>query len=736
MKKFILLVMLFTTCKMVSAQTLPVYRWAGKIAGTGNEYAEYLKCDNTGNIVVSGRFDGTCDFDPGTGNLNRSAAGSTDCYVAKYDKNGLPLWVITFGGTGADRINAHTIDNAGNIYVTGYYAGTVDFDPGAGTNSITAAAGSDMFISKFTASGNYEWTRSYGSNATDYAWNVACDPTGNVYMVGEFNSDSITFDPLNSSSTLVNFDPLQATYEGFVVKLDNTGQYLWGRTTAGTASEYLRAVNVTGSGDVIVSGYFNFGINLDPGNPITAFGLADGFMARFQANGTFSWISRVGGGSTDNILSTAISGNDIVITGIFNGLADFNPGAGTTSLASNGLADIFIAKYDVNTGGVKWAYGFGKNNSEAAGAVDVNANGDIYLTGSFLDSTQLDPASTPPTLVSYGGRDGFLAKFNANGGFIFGVKLGSSSTDNGRGLAVDPTSDEIWTSGNYNANIFFADPNNPAISLPNAGLNDAYLGRYGNCAFPVITTQPSNAGACPGGNASFSVSGTGSNLIYQWQIGLNGGTLWSNLLDTGIFSGTTTPTLSLFGATSNYQSSFYRCILAADCGFTKTSAVGILFVGTPNVNVNQNQHILTAVQGGNATYQWVDCNNGNAPISGATVQQFIPVQPGSYAVQITLNGCTATSACYAVTVIGQPELTADGSRVFPIPAQEHLTIQMAYAGSYEVTIYDLSGKNILRPARAFDQQILLDVSMLEKGSYLLGIRDAGYGEKFTRIILQ
>lgn len=727
---------LLTACEMALGQTLPVYRWAGSIAGTGNEYAEYLKCDSAGNIVVSGRFDGTCDFDPGTGNINRSAAGSTDCYLAKYDKNGLPLWVITFGGTGADRINAHTIDNAGNIYVTGYYAGTVDFDPGAGTNSITAAAGSDMFISKFTASGNYEWTRSYGSNATDYAWNVACDLSGNVFMVGEFNSDSITFDPLNGASTLVNFDPALTTYDGFVVKLDSAGQYLWGRTTAGPGSDYLRAVNVTGSGDVIVSGYFNAAINLDPGNPITAFGLADGFMARFQSNGTFTWISRVGGTGTDNILSTAISGNDIVITGIFNGLADLDPGAGTVSLASNGLADIFIAKYDANTGGVKWALGFGKNNSEAAGAIDVNANGDIYLTGSFLDSTQLDPSGTQPTLEAYGGRDGFLAKFDASGGFIFGVKLGSSSTDFGRALAVDPISSEIWTSGNYNANIFFPDPNNPAISLPNSGLNDAYLGRYGNCAFPIITTQPSNAGACPGGNASFSVSGTGSNLTYQWQIGLNGGTLWSNLLDTGIFSGATTPTLALTAATTNYQSSFYRCILAADCGFTKTSAVGIMFVGSPNTSVNQNQHILTAQQGGNATYQWVDCNNGNAPISGATVQQFIPSQPGSYAVQITLNGCAATSTCYAVTVIGQQELTADGSRVFPIPAQESLIVQMTYTGRYEVNVYDLSGKKMLPSAGAFDQEIRLDVSMLEKGSYLLGVRDAAGIEKFSRIILQ
>ena len=736
MKKLLLSLIILTAGEFALAQTQAVYRWAGKIAGTGNEYAEYLKCDNAGNITVSGRFDGTCDFDPGTGSLPKTSAGSSDCFIAKYDKNGTPIWLATFGGTGLDRINAHTIDNAGNIYVAGYFASTVDFDPGPGTNSITATTGTDMFISKFSSNGTYQWTKAYGANGTDYAWNVACDGSGNVYMVGEFTSDSITFDPLNSASTLVNFAPTTTTYDGFLLKLDSLGQYQWAKNMQGTASDYLRSVNITSGGDIIVGGYFNTGINLDPSNPINSLGLADCYIARFQADGTFNWISRFGGASTDNLFSAAISGSDIVVNGIFNGIADFDPGAGTTSLTSNGSADVFLAKYNATTGALVWAKGFGRNGSETSNAVDVNSAGEIYVAGSFIDSTKLDPSGVAPSIISYDGRDGFIAKYDANGTYIYGARLGSIVTDYSRAIATDPTSDDIWVSGYFGSGNFYPDPTNQSVTFSNSGANDAFFGRYGACSFPVINTQPANSGACAGGSTSFNIAGTGSNITYQWQIGLNGGIIWSNLQDTGIFSGTSTAALAINGVGSNLNSSFYRCIISADCGLSTTSGVCILFVSSPNTTVNQNQHILTAVQGGNATYQWLDCNNGNAPISGATTQQYIPSQPGSYAVQVTLNGCTATSTCYNVTVIGLQDLTADGSSIYPIPAHDQLNINMSTSGDYRAFIYDLSGKTVLQSSLPFSRKTQLDIAGIEKGTYLLGVRDAEGRERFTRIVIQ
>jgi hypothetical protein len=504
----------------------------------------------------------------------------------------------------------------------------------------------------------------------------------------------------------------------------------------GTASDYLRSVNITSGGDIIVGGYFNTGINLDPSNPINSLGLADCFIARFQADGTFNWISRFGGASTDNLFSAAISGSDIVVNGIFNGIADFDPGAGTTSLTSNGSADVFLAKYNATTGALVWAKGFGRNGSETSNAVDVNSAGEIYVAGSFIDSTKLDPSGVAPSIISYDGRDGFIAKYDANGTYIYGARLGSIVTDYSRAIATDPTSDDIWVSGYFGSGNFYPDPTNQSVTFSNSGANDAFFGRYGACSFPVINTQPANSGACAGGSTSFNIAGTGSNITYQWQIGLNGGIIWSNLQDTGIFSGTSTAALAINGVGSNLNSSFYRCIISADCGLSTTSGVCILFVSSPNTTVNQNQHILTAVQGGNATYQWLDCNNGNAPISGATTQQYIPSQPGSYAVQVTLNGCTATSTCYNVTVIGLQDLTADGSSIYPIPAHDQLNINMSTSGDYRAFIYDLSGKTVLQSSLPFSRQTQLDVTGIEKGTYLLGVRDAEGRERFTRIVIQ
>jgi hypothetical protein len=148
MKKLLLAAILITQVILCEAQNLAVYRWAGKIAGPNSEYPDWIRCDASGNVYVSGRFEGTVDFDPGAGATSRISNGSSDVFLAKYTTAGSLVWVVTFGGTGADRAVAHELDAAGNIYLTGYYLSTVDFDPGSGTVSYTAAGGTDFYFSK------------------------------------------------------------------------------------------------------------------------------------------------------------------------------------------------------------------------------------------------------------------------------------------------------------------------------------------------------------------------------------------------------------------------------------------------------------------------------------------------------------------------------------------------------------------------------------------------------------
>ncbi|ARN77876.1 hypothetical protein BST97_07600 [Nonlabens spongiae] len=135
----------------------------GPFANGGVEAGNSLKLDSSGNIYVNGSFDGTPDFDPGTGVVSITSNGSEDIYVAKYDNNGGLIWVKGFGGAERDEAFFLDIDAAGNVYSTGRFRDVVDFDPGSGTSTLTSTGVYDVFVHKMDTNGNYQWSKSFGA---------------------------------------------------------------------------------------------------------------------------------------------------------------------------------------------------------------------------------------------------------------------------------------------------------------------------------------------------------------------------------------------------------------------------------------------------------------------------------------------------------------------------------------------------------------------------------------------
>src|SRR5690606_7919599 len=101
--------------------------------------------DANGDIFITGSFSGTRDFDPGAGTASLSGTGTgSNLYVAKYDANGAYIHAFAIGGGTAHDVNAVTTDPSGNVYITGSFGGTVDFDPGAGTASLVSNGSTDI----------------------------------------------------------------------------------------------------------------------------------------------------------------------------------------------------------------------------------------------------------------------------------------------------------------------------------------------------------------------------------------------------------------------------------------------------------------------------------------------------------------------------------------------------------------------------------------------------------------
>jgi len=145
------------------------------------------------NILVAGQFTGSADFDPSAGTAKLSSAGSTDAFVAKFNSGGNYTWARRIGGSKADRATVVTADSSGNIYATGQFAGTADFDPGSGAANLSTSI-SDVFALKLTAGGNYAWARApVGGNGNNVGEGIGISGSS-LYIAGAFGG-TLDFDP-------------------------------------------------------------------------------------------------------------------------------------------------------------------------------------------------------------------------------------------------------------------------------------------------------------------------------------------------------------------------------------------------------------------------------------------------------------------------------------------------------------------------------------------------------------
>src|SRR6185503_12423147 len=110
--------------------------------------------DGSGDVYTTGFFQGTADLDPGGGTFNLTSAGGNDVFVSKLDSSGAFAWAVRWGGTSDDLGRSMTVDGSVNVYTTGIFQGTADFDPGGGTFNLTSAGSNDVFVSKLDSSGN------------------------------------------------------------------------------------------------------------------------------------------------------------------------------------------------------------------------------------------------------------------------------------------------------------------------------------------------------------------------------------------------------------------------------------------------------------------------------------------------------------------------------------------------------------------------------------------------------
>jgi hypothetical protein len=386
--------------------------WAKRLGGNSYDFAKSVTVDASGNVIICGFFEGTCDFDPGVGTFTLTSAGQLDIFIAKLNSSGNFVWAKSMGSFGDDEARSIDVDAAGNVYSTGYFNDIVDFDPGVGTFTLNSAANGDSFISKLDGSGNFVFAKHLKSDESSNAYSITLDAIGNIYVCGSFRATIFDMDPGVTTFTVAS---LSGTDDIFVLKLNSSGNFVWGKTMGGVDYEEAYDIVVDGSGNIYTTGYFENTCDFDPGvGTFTLIGTGastEAFISKLDATGNFVWAKQYSGNGNDECFSITTDGmNNIYTTGYFEGSCDFDPGVGTFTLASAGQSDIFISNLDAS-GNFVFADRIGAGLSDHGNSVQVDAVGNVYTAGEFIgNGIDFDTGVGSYTLASGANMGAFIHK--------------------------------------------------------------------------------------------------------------------------------------------------------------------------------------------------------------------------------------------------------------------------------------------------------------------------------------
>jgi hypothetical protein len=405
------------------------FQWASGMTGavTGKAVAK----DNSGNIYVTGYFSGTAKF----GNGQITSSGGEDIFLAKYNANGNILWVRKAGSTLRDRGNDISVDNSGNIYITGSFEGTANFS----SSLIMSSGKGDIFVAKYDADGYLRRVIEAGGASQDEGSGISVDNSGNCYVTGFFSW----------TATFGLWDLSSYGYEDiFVAKCNANGFIEWVRKAGGMTHDQGNGLSTDNAGNSYLTGFYSytatFGNIQISGNG--DLGYSDIFIAKYNSYGSVQWVQKAGGYSEDigYDISIDISGNSYV-TGCFKNTATF----GTSQISSNGAEDIFTAKYHAN-GNLLWVRKAGGTSSEYCNDISADNSGNCYVTGYFKNTATFGTTQ----ITSSGAEDIFTAKYDASGDLVWVKKIGATSSDYGRGISAD-NAGNCYVTGSFTGSVSF-----------------------------------------------------------------------------------------------------------------------------------------------------------------------------------------------------------------------------------------------------------------------------------------
>lgn len=407
-----------------------------------NDNARSVATDNSGNVFVTGSFEGRLII--GTDTLVSN--GSIDIYVAKYNQQGIPLWAISGGGPSADYGMTIAIDASGNALISGYFFDTARL----GDIEIVSYRNSDIYIAKVNSAGVWQWAKAFGGNGFDKGQTVSSDANSNIYVGGIFEQTAYF-----ESDSIIS----AGLRDMFVCKLNSIGEIQWINKAGSTSTDDLYGITTDNSGNSFVTGYFQstcFFAN----KTVATSGLRDIFVSKIDQNGNWIWARKAGGIKNDIANDITLDDNgDLFVIGSFENTLILN----AIEYTSAGKRDLIVAKLDSAGNWISAIIGGGSENDQ--GIAIVRKGSDLAIAGSFQGVATFDADS----YYSQGSLDILIADLSSNLSWSNIKTAGGTSVDEPNDIASD-SQNGTFTCGYSYGNSSFG-----VFNLFGVGNSDGFL---------------------------------------------------------------------------------------------------------------------------------------------------------------------------------------------------------------------------------------------------------------------
>lgn len=699
--------------------------WVKQFGGTGKDEGKGIQLDSSGNIFFAGYIQNIADMDPSAGVSNLTSNGSDDAFVAKLDQNGNLLWAQSIGGSDSDQGYDVACDNDGNVYYTGYFKATADFDPGVGVNNVVSGGSYDSFTQKYSASGALIWTNTFGANGSELTNSIVVDDSTGVYITGAFQT-TVDFNPGAGVFPITTFGGSDV----FIVKFDSTGNFLFANQMGGTGYEYGEGITIDVFGSIVLTGQFGYNTlsaDLDPGVGVqsyTSLGHYDIFVLKLRAPcetqsggidvvsacAPYTWSDGIvytvdNFSAIDTILN--LDGCDSIIT------------LNLTVIPSSAGTDVITA-CDSYT----WVDGitYTTSNSNATYTY-TNAQGcDSIVT---LDLT-INPITfgTDPIITcdSYTWLDGIIYSVSNNSATYTYTNAQGCDSIVTLNLTINPVTfgtDAIvacnsytWVDGNtYNANNSSATYtytnaqgcdsivtidliiNSTTYGIDNISACGMYIWVDGitytanNNSATYTYTNSQGCDSIVTLDLTINNPSIGTDVVmacdtFTW---VDGNTYTSNnnsatYTFSNMFGCDSVVTLNLTVNTGSVGSDVViACVKYTwvdgvtyftdnnTATFTYVNIVGCDSIVTLDLTVYPLDYSVTVTNptitsnDNGASYQWLNCNDNYSIIVGEISQSYTPTVNGDYAVQVSNGPCIDTSECTTIAGIGIEEVVSDAT---------------------------------------------------------------------------